>query len=56
MAIWPEHFACPMVNPITGKTFSSYKKLMNNPMTAQIWQNAFGKDFRGMSQGDNKMV
>jgi hypothetical protein len=31
-----EHFANPMVHPITGETISSYKKLMNNPATAEI--------------------
>jgi hypothetical protein len=44
-AIKPEHFACPMVHPITGETLSSYKKLMNNPATAETWQTVFGKDF-----------
>ncbi len=37
-----------------GKMISSYKKLMNNPATAEIWQTAFGKDFGGMAQGCNK--
>ncbi len=46
-----EHFA----NPIMGETISSYKKLMNDPASAEIWQTAFGKDFGGMAQGDNKM-
>jgi hypothetical protein len=45
-----------MVHPITGKTISSYKKLMNNPATSETWQTAFGKDFGGMSQADHKMV
>jgi hypothetical protein len=49
-----EHFACPMVHPITGITISSYKKLMNDPPTAKVWQTAFGKEFRGMAQGNNK--
>ncbi len=49
-----EHFACPMVHPITGETISSYKKLMHNPAKAKTWQTAFGKDFSGMAQGDNK--
>ena len=43
-----------MVHPITGETISSYKKLMNDPATTEIWQTAFGKDFGGMCQGDNK--
>ncbi len=53
-AIQPKHFACPMVHPITSETISIYKKLMNNPATAETWQTAFGKDFGGISQGDNK--
>jgi hypothetical protein len=43
-----------MVHPITGKTISSYKKLMHDPATAEIWQTAFGKDFGSMAQGNNK--
>jgi hypothetical protein len=49
-----EHFVSPMVHPITGKTISSYKKLMNDPATAKVWQTAFGKEFGGMAQGDKK--
>ncbi len=44
-----------MVHPTTGKTVSSYKRLMHNPDTLEVWQTAFGKDFGGMAQGDNKM-
>jgi hypothetical protein len=50
-----EHFVSPMVHPMMGETISSYKKLMNNPAMAEIWQTAIGKDFGGMAQGDNKM-
>ncbi len=49
-----EHFASPMVHPIMGKTISSYKKLMNDPATAEVWQTAFGKEFGEMAQGDKK--
>jgi hypothetical protein len=28
---------------------------MNDPATAEVWQTAFGNDFGGMCQGDNKM-
>ncbi len=48
------HYASPMVHPTTGETITSYKRLMNNPKTAKIWKTAFGKDFGGMAQGDNK--
>jgi hypothetical protein len=43
-----------MVHPTTGETISSYKKLMHNPATSEIWQTAFGKYFGGMAQGDDK--
>ncbi len=43
-----------MVHPVTGEHITSYRKLMNNPSTADIWMTAFGKDFGGMCQGDKK--
>jgi hypothetical protein len=43
-----------MIHPVTGKTVLSYKKLMNDLATAEGWQAAFGMDFGGMVQGDNK--
>jgi hypothetical protein len=49
-----EQVAMPMVHPTTGETISSYKKLMHDPATKEIWQRAFGKDFGGMAQGCNK--
>jgi hypothetical protein len=48
------HFALPTVHPTTGDTISSYKRLMNDPEAAKIWQTAFGKDFNGIAQGDDK--
>jgi hypothetical protein len=48
------HYASPMVHPTTGETITSYKRLMNNPETAEVWQTAFGKDFGGMAQGNDK--
>ncbi len=44
----------PMIHPITGKSISSYKRLMNDPATADTWMTVVGKDFGRMSQGDNK--
>ena len=44
----------PMVHPVTGETISSYKKLKNDPATAETWMTAFGKEFCGMAQGTNK--
>ncbi len=54
MPIDYKHYANPMVHPMTGETISSYKKLMHNPATAEVWQTEFGKDFGNMAQGDNK--
>jgi hypothetical protein len=48
------HFASPMVHPTRGKTITSYKKLMNDPEMAKVWQTVFGKDFGWMAQGDKK--
>ena len=50
-----KHYTMPMIYPITGKIISSYKRLMNDPATAEVWMMAVGKDFGGMSQGGNKM-
>ena len=49
-----EHYNNPMVHPVTEETILIYKKLMNDPTTAEVWQTAVGKDFGGMAQGDNK--
>jgi hypothetical protein len=49
-----QQIAMPMVHPTTGKTISSYKCLMHDPDTLEVWQTAFGKDFGGIAQGDNK--
>ncbi len=49
-----EHYANPMLHPVTGCTITSYKKLMHDPATAEIWQTVFGKDFGEMAQGCNK--
>ncbi len=49
-----EHLAMPMIHPTMGETITSYKKLMHDPATKDIWQTAFGKDFGGMAQGDSK--
>jgi hypothetical protein len=54
MPIDIEHYANPMVHPVTGCIIFSYKKLMHDPATAKVWQTAFGTDFGGMAQGCNK--
>jgi hypothetical protein len=49
-----KHYMNPAIHPVTGETFTSYKKAMKDPAIADIWQTAFGKEFGGMAQGDNK--
>jgi hypothetical protein len=44
-----------MVHPVTDETITSYKKLMKDPVTQETWMTAFGNDFGGMAQGENKM-
>ena len=48
------HYAMPMIHHITGEHISSYKRLMNDPTTSEIWMTAFRKDFGAMNQGDDK--
>jgi hypothetical protein len=48
------HFASPMVHPTTGETITSYKQLMHDFQTADVWQTGFGKDFGRMAQGGDK--
>jgi hypothetical protein len=43
-----------MTHPLTSKLISSYRKLMNDPSTANTWQTAFGNHFGGMAKGDIK--
>jgi hypothetical protein len=54
MPIEIEYYANPMVHPITGCIISSFKTLMHDLVTAEVWQTALGKDFGGMAQGCNK--
>ena len=43
-----------MLHPTTGESISSYRRLMKDPATAETWMTAFGKNFGGMCQGENK--
>jgi hypothetical protein len=46
------HYANPMVHPVTGVIVSSYKKAMHDKDIGTLWQTAFGKEFGGLAQGD----
>jgi hypothetical protein len=49
-----EHFANPVVHPITGETIDKYEKLANDPIMRDVWTTAFGKELGSLAQGDNK--
>ena len=49
-----KHYGNPKGYPIIGKTIFSYKKLMKDPATAEVWKTAYGKEFGGLAQGDKK--
>jgi hypothetical protein len=48
-----EHFCAGVVHPETGETITSYKKLIADPITYDVWSRAFGKEFGNLCQGDN---
>ena len=48
-----EHFCAGVVHPETGETITSYKKLIADPITYDVWSRAFGKEFGSLAQGDN---
>jgi hypothetical protein len=47
-----EHFASPVIHPITGATITKYQKLVKDPILRGIWTEAFGKEFGNLAQGD----
>ena len=49
-----EHFCAPVIHPSTGKLITKYAELANNPKMAEVWSTAFGKEFGGLAQGDEK--
>ena len=49
-----EHFCAPVIHPTTGKIISKYKELANDPEMCEVWMTAFGKEFGGLAQGDNR--
>ena len=48
-----EHFCAPVIHPTTGKIITKYRELANDPETREVWLSPFGKEFRGLAQGDN---
>ena len=49
-----EHLAMPTTHSVTGKSISSYRRLIKDPATVETLMTAFGKDFGSMCQEDNK--
>ena len=50
-----KHFANPMVHPVTGEIISSYRKAMQDPAIAEVWQTAFGKELGRLAQENKKL-
>jgi len=48
------HYANPMVHPVTGDIVSSYKNAMNDTSIGNLWKTAFGKEFGGLAQRGTK--
>jgi hypothetical protein len=49
-----EHYANPVIHPITGETIDKYEKLANDPVMKEVWTTAFGKELGSLAQGDSK--
>ena len=45
-----EHFCAPVINPVTGATFTKYRKLIKDPHTKDVWSLAFSKEFGNLAQ------
>ena len=48
-----QHFAAPVVHPVTGETIQSYKKLSQDEVLGPTWRRGFGKEFGNLCQGDD---
>ena len=44
-----QHYANPMVHPVTGNIISRYKKAIKDPSIAKLWKTDFGKEFGGLA-------
>jgi hypothetical protein len=47
-----EHFASPVIHPVTGATITRYQKLVKDPLLRDTWIKAFGKEFGNLAQGN----
>ena len=48
-----DEFCAPVIHPTTGATITKYKILQKDPLLRQLWEQAFGKEFGNLAQGDN---
>ena len=47
----PEHFANGVVHPVTKETITKYKKLIDDPLLRDTWQEAMCKELGRLAQG-----
>jgi hypothetical protein len=48
-----QHFAAPVVHPVSGDTITSYKTLACDEVLGPTWRRGFGKEFGNLCQGDD---
>jgi hypothetical protein len=47
-----EHFASPVIHPVTGASITRHQKLAKDPLLRDTWTTAFGKEFGNLAQGN----
>ena len=52
--VYIEHFCAVVVHTTTGETITQYRNLERDPTTRDVWQKAFGKQFRQTTQGNTE--
>ena len=48
------HYCAPVTHPITGKAMRKYAEVAKCEELRETWETAFGKEFGGLAQGDDR--
>ncbi|KAL7500917.1 hypothetical protein ACHAWT_008970 [Skeletonema menzelii] len=48
------HYCAPVTHPITGKAMKKYAEVIKCEELRETWETAFGKEFGGLAQGDDR--
>ena len=49
-----QHYCAPVTHPITGKAMRKYAEVTKCEELRETWETAFGKEFGGLAQGDDR--